>query len=344
MTTPTTMPRRRVLVLGTGAMGCLFAASLARRGHAVTVGGGWREGLRSIAQDGITVEDSGSVWRAEVRACALDRLGPGHDLVLVLTTSRRTAAVAGVAAAAVAADGVILTLQNGLGNRELLAAAAGEERVAAGVTAVGATLLGPGRVRLGGQGTTVLGGPDQARLERAREVLADAGFAVEVTADLQAALWTKLAVNCSINPLSAISRLPNGRLVAVPAWRLELEAAAREVGKVAAAKGIRISVDLARHAVGVARATAGNRSSMLQDLDAGLPTEIDALCGALVAEARRARVPVPVNERLADRVRELERIALSPGRTAVRPYGRQRDVGAHGCAPGSEGLRTGVAG
>lgn len=90
---------------------------------------------------------------------------------------------------------------------------------------------------------------------------------------------------------------------------MELEEAAREVGRVAAAKGIHIGLDLARHAVDVARATARNRSSMLQDLDAGHPTEIDALCGAVVCEARRVRVPVPVNARLAHRVRALERIA-----------------------------------
>jgi len=91
----------------------------------------------------------------------------------------------------------------------------------------------------------------------------------------------------------------------------------REVGRVAAAKGIHIGLDLARHAVAVARATAGNRSSMLQDLDAGHATEIEALCGAVVSEARRARVPVPVNARLAHRVRALER--LVPGRGAPPP-------------------------
>ncbi|MEE8524974.1 MAG: 2-dehydropantoate 2-reductase [Thermoanaerobaculia bacterium] len=304
--------RQRVLVLGTGAMGCLFAASLGRCGACdVTVSGSWHRGLSTLDEDGIAVEDRGSVWKTVVRTRRLDRLDPAYDLVLVLTTSRRTAAVAAIAADTVAADGLILTLQNGLGNREVLAASAGEMRVAAGATAVGATLLGPGRVRIGGRGPTILGGPGggRDRLERVREILAESGFAVEVTADLHAALWTKLAVNCAINPLSAIARVPNGRLVAVDAWRLELEEAAREVGRVAAAKGIHIGLDLARHAADVARATARNRSSMLQDLDAGHPTEIDALCGAVVAEARRVRVPVPVNARLAYRVRALERIA-----------------------------------
>ncbi len=308
------MPERsrpRVLVFGTGAMGCWFAACLAHRGGCdVTVTGSWRQGLEAISK-GIEVEDDESAWKASVEARALDRIDGRFDLVLVLTTSRRTAGVAAAAAVAVAAGGLILTLQNGLGNREILAAAAGEGQVAGGVTAAGATLLGPARVRTGGRGCTVLGGSgvDRERLERARDLLAASGFEVEITSDLEATLWTKLAVNCAINPLSAISRLPNGRLAAIDAWRLELEAAAREVGRVATAKGVRIGRDLANHAVGVARATAGNRSSMLQDLVAGQPTEIEALCGAVVAEGQRVRVPVPVNERLARWVREREQIA-----------------------------------
>lgn len=313
----------RVLVLGTGAMGSLFAACLAGRGgFDVTVGGSWPEGLAAIAADGVTVEEPGGTWTARVDARPVADLARSHDLVLVLTKSWKTAAVAPVAARAVADQGLVLTLQNGLGNREILAAAAGGERVAAGVTGVGATLLGPGRVRLGGCGRTVIGdrGLDHRRLDRGRldwaaRALEATGFTVELTGDLPRAQWTKLAVNCALNPLTALSGLTNGRLVAGETWRRELEAAAREVGRVAAAKGIGIEVDLGHHALGVARATARNRSSMLQDVQSRRPTEIEALNGAVVAEGQRMAVPTPVNALLAERIRDWETRALVPPAT-----------------------------
>src|SRR6185436_3180429 len=136
-----------ILILGTGAMGSLLAARLARGGAArVTVAGTWAEGLETIGRHGITVEDDSGCWSVPVATATLSHPGKA-DFVLVLVKSTRTAAVAGTAARAVDPGGSILSLQNGLGNIEVLARAAGHDRLAVGVATLGATLLAPGRVR-----------------------------------------------------------------------------------------------------------------------------------------------------------------------------------------------------
>jgi 2-dehydropantoate 2-reductase len=298
-----------VTVLGTGAMACLFGARLARTGAArVTLAGSWPAGLTALAKDGIRVREDAGEWQVPVTALPLAGALPPSELVLVLVKSHQTAAVAPHAARARSDDGLVLTLQNGLGHRELLAEAAGSDHVAVGVTPVGARLVAPGVVRPGGDGITVLGrSPVLAdRLTRAAELLSAAGFPSELTDDIERLVWRKLAVNAAINPLTALLGVPNGALLADPIAHSELLAAAREVGAVAAARGIDLGADPAELAEAVARATATNHSSMLQDLERGARTEVDAINGAVVAEGQRLGVPTPVNAMLWAAVRERE--------------------------------------
>jgi len=285
-------------------MGSLLAARLARGGAEVTVAGTWREGLDAIARRGITVEDETGHWSVPVATAPILDAGPA-DFVLVLVKSARTADVAGHAARALAPGGVIVSLQNGLGNREVLAQAAGPHRVAIAVTTLGATLLGPGRVR-GFPGRIVIGTTNPAPVSRLVRAFRAAGIETETTADIDRLVWRKLAVSCSVNPVSALLGVANGALLSSAEGRARVAAAAREAGAVAAAKGIDLQADPAELALDVAARTAGNRSSMLQDLDRGAATEIDALCGAVVAEGAILAVPTPVNAALWREVRERE--------------------------------------
>jgi len=293
-------------------MACLFGARLARLGGTVTLVGTWPEALQIIARDGIEVEEGDRRWRA---VPAVERLGGAlgpADLVLVLVKSHRTAAIAPRASAARGPAGRVLTLQNGLGNAEVLAAAAGPLHVDAGVTTAAAALLGPGRVRVSGLGRTHLAPSPGASWIAA--LLEGAGFPIEIAGDLRVVIWRKLAANCAINALSALRGVPNGALLESPVDRARLEGAAREVGAVAGAQGISLGADAAEIAVGVARATAWNPSSMLQDLERGAATEVDAINGAVVREGRRAGVPTPINEALWREVlaREARRPSEAP--------------------------------
>ena len=209
----------------------------------------------------------------------------------MLVKSHQTAAVAPLAARSAGASGIVATLQNGLGNREILAAASGRP-VVAGVTTIGATLLGPGEVRVLAGRVTIGAEPDtEEPAHRLASLLRRAGIEVHTTPDLAPVAWAKLAVNCSVNPLTALAGCPNGALLEDEASREALRAAAREVGAVAAARGIRLLEEPGEWALRMARDTGTNRSSMLQDVERGARTEIDALCGAVSREGRERWSP-----------------------------------------------------
>ncbi|MEX2160802.1 MAG: 2-dehydropantoate 2-reductase [Anaerolineales bacterium] len=285
-----------MLIVGTGALACLFAARLAGAGYPVLMLGSWPEGLAALQERGVTlVLPDGSRKTYPVRASANPADFSDSKFALVLVKAWQTDRVAARLFESLAVDGLALTLQNGLGNRETLVEKLGAERVAYGVITTGATLLGPGEVRWAGEGQITLGA--HARLAPVAEALAAAGFKVVTVEDVNSVAWSKLVINAAINPLTALLDVPNGELLTRPAARELSAALAGEVAAVAAAKGIALSFsDPAAAVEDVARRTAANLSSMLQDVRRGAPTEIDAICGAVVRAGREAGVPVPVNE------------------------------------------------
>ncbi|TAK13045.1 MAG: 2-dehydropantoate 2-reductase [Anaerolineae bacterium] len=285
-----------VLIVGTGALACLFAARLAALGVEVTMLGTWREGLLALMQWGVTlVQTDGHQTSYKVKATDNPADCAGARYALVLVKAWQTESAAERLAQCLADDGLALTLQNGLGNYETLAAALGPERVALGTTTTGATLLSSGRVRPGGEGVVSVGAHE--RLGPLAGLLKQAGFNVETLADVQTLIWGKLVINAAINPVTALLRTANGEILTrESAWGLSAQLA-REVAAVAAAKGIELAFDdPAAAAEKVAERTAGNHSSMYQDIQRGAPTEIDAICGAVVAAGREAGVPTPANE------------------------------------------------
>jgi 2-dehydropantoate 2-reductase len=280
----------RIHVLGTGALASFFGARLSRVGE-VTLVGTWTEGIDAIARGGIVVDTPGTEAAFAVKAVRLGTPLDAGDLVLVLVKAWQTDRVAREVPALTAPDGHVLTLQNGLGNVEKLGPGA-----LLGVTEQGATLVAPGRVRPAGDGPTHIAGPQSLAA-----VFRSAGLdARAVDPALGASLaWGKLAVNAGINALTAILEVPNGQLLERPEALSLLERAANEVAEVARAKGIALPFpDAAAEARRVARATASNLSSMLQDVLRGAPTEIDAINGAVVREGARLGVPTPANETL----------------------------------------------
>lgn len=291
-------------------MGSFFAARLARIGTPVTLAGTWADALARAADPGITVEEGDARWTVRVDAAPRAALPAGaFDVTLVLVKAHQTAAVAGVAAAATARDGLVATLQNGWGNRETLQAAA-PGRVAAGISVTGIAVVGPAHVR-GAHRRTVLGydAATEVRVRALAALLNEAGLATEVSPAIDAHLWAKLAVNSALNPLSALLGRTNGALVADPVAKLAVVEAAREVGEVARARGTAIDGEPVEAALAVARATADNRSSMLQDFDRGAATEVDFINGAVCREGRRLGIPTPVNDRLWRSVRERQGLA-----------------------------------
>lgn len=294
-----------LLIVGTGAMACLFAAKLAAAGIPLRMLGSWPEGVAALRSNGVTiVEADGSqkTYPVDVRQRARDCAGT--DYALVLVKSWQTEHAAHQLAECLAPDGVALTLQNGLGNREMLAKHLGAQRVTLGVTTSGANLIGPGVVRQAGDGVTTL--TAHPRLGPLADQLRAAGFLIESSPDANALLWGKLVTNAAINPPTALLGVPNGVLLERPTARALLAAAAREAAAVSVAQGIALPFpDPVVTAESVARRTAENISSMLQDIRRGAPTEIDTISGAIVRAGSQTGVATPINRTLWQLVKAL---------------------------------------
>ena len=284
-----------VLIVGTGALGTLFAARLAGAGQPVTMLGSWPEGTRALREKGVRLSGAdGLIRQYPVQVAETPAECRGTRLALVLVKAWQTEHAAGQLAECLGEDGLAVTLQNGLGNIEILARYLGRERTALGVTTTGATLLSPGLARAGGEGLVSI--EDHPRLAPLTEALRSASFNVDVVADAGALAWGKLVINAAINPLTALLRVPNGELLERPEARALMGALAREAAAVASAVGVRLHFDdPARAAEDVAHRTAANHSSMYQDIQRGAPTEIDAICGAVCAHGQESGVPTPVN-------------------------------------------------
>lgn len=315
-------PSPPVLVVGTGSLACLFAARLAAAGVQVRMLGSWPDGLKALRTRGVCMIDAdGKEHAYPVLATDKPADCEGTQFALVLVKSWQTTRAAEQLAACLPADGLALTLQNGLGNYETLAASLGEDRVALGVTTLGASLVQPGLVRLAGEGPVMLGEHD--RIGGPATLLRKAGFTIEVVPDPKSLLWGKLVINAAINPLTALLNVPNGDLLKNPAAHALLKAATREAVAVAAACGVSLPYSDAVLAVeSVAQRTAANYSSMLRDVHRGGSTEIDAISGAIVRTGEETGVPTPVNRTLWQLVKALEETA---GRR-VMPLERKREV------------------
>jgi len=288
-----------MLIVGTGALACLFAARFSAAGQPVCMLGSWPEGLQALRRYGVRVRRAdGGLSAYPVRVAGPNGPPPGSNegepFALVLVKAWQTGEAARRLAPFLAAGGLAVTLQNGLGNLEILAEALGAGRAAAGTTTSGATLEAPGVVRPAGEGAVAL--ETNPRLDPLADQLAAAGFAVRRHTRIDGLLWGKLVINAAINPLTAVLGVPNGALLERPGARSLMADLAQETAAIAAARGVSLPfADPAAAVEEVARRTAENLSSMLQDVRRGAPTEIEAICGAVVRAAGEAGLAAPLN-------------------------------------------------
>jgi len=298
-----------LLIIGTGALATLFAARLTSSGHRVTMLGTWLDGLTALRQNGSRMIDAkGDEQNFSVHATDDPKECRGAKYAIVLVKSWQTERTARQLKECLADDGLAITLQNGLGNQEILVKELGQPRVALGTITIGATLLGPGLVKAGGDGKISI--EAHPAIGPIKEALMSANFKVEVVDDALAIVWSKLIVNAAINPLTALLKVTNGELLERPAARGLMHALAEEAASVASAEKVNLPFrDPAAAVEEVARRTAGNHSSMLQDIWRGAPTEIDAICGGVARTGERHHIPTPINYACWQLVR-----AMRPGK------------------------------
>lgn len=295
----------RIVVFGAGSLGSLVGGILAREPTTEVTLVGRDPHVSAVCESGLEV--AGEYETTVEPDATTDGTGLEADLAVVAVKSFDTE---GAAETLATGDyDVVLSLQNGMGNEETLAAHL-ERPVLAGTASYGAVLNEPGRVECTGVGEIVLGPRDGGRSDRADRIgdlFESAGLETTVAADMPRRLWVKLAVNAGINPVTALARVENGAVLDVGTNDLA-RSAARETARIARSCDVRLSN---REAVAqleaVASDTAANTSSMLQDVLAGRRTEIDAINGYVVDRAIEAGLEVPTNRLLASLVSTWER-------------------------------------
>ena len=299
-----------ICVFGAGSLGSLVGGLLADE-HDVTLVGR-QPHVDAVTTDGLRIV--GALDRTRSVAARTD--APEQADLAVVTVKSFDTETAARDLGHVSLDGA-LSLQNGMGNEELLASHL-DCPVLAGTCTYGARLLEPGIVECTGTGTIVLGpheGGTSSFADRAGEAFAETDIETEVSEEMPRKRWEKLAVNAGINAATALARVPNGALVGGPAEPVARNAAL-ETARVGRRQGITLDdEELVDTTLAVADATARNTSSMLQDVRAGKRTEIDAINGFVVDQADE---PVPVNETLACLVRAWEESHEPGGRERTR--------------------------
>jgi len=299
----------KTVIIGAGAMGSLFGGLLSEAGADVWLLDVWEEHVQTLNREGLSIEWQGHSRRISVKATT-DPDEPGQaDLVILFVKSLQTPVAAKTAAALLSDQGITLTLQNGMGNADILAGAVSGRPVLAGTTAHGATMLGPGTIRHAGKATTYIGGwhgTDHSQASRVADFLSSNSIQTEAVKDIQPIVWHKLLVNIGINAITALTGIKNGQLPDLPETRALSAAAIAEAAAVARAQNIDIAEEIVEQTVAIAHSTGSNRSSMGQDIDARRQTEIGAINGFIVREGDRSGVDVPVNRTLTSLIETLQ--------------------------------------
>ncbi len=296
--------------MGAGAVGCYFGAMLALAGHKVRMVGRPQH-VEAMNRDGLRLEMKSRDVRVPVRAGADAALLHGVELVLFCVKSGDTEEAAAAMAPHLGRDAVVLSLQNGVDNPERLARVLGQQVIGT-VVYVASEMAGPGHVKHYGRGDLVIA--DSPVTRRIGEVFEAAGVHVDISDNIDGALWTKLIVNCAYNALSAIAQLPYGRLVKGDGVLTVMRDVVQECLAVAAAAGVRVPGDAWQAVERIVDAMRGQLSSTAQDLARGKPTEIDHLNGLVVRKGEALGVAAPVNRTLTALVKLLEQKATARAR------------------------------
>lgn len=300
----------KIAVVGPGALGCLITGLLkSRTKEDVWLIDKLPDRAKRIREEGIRVEGMSSI-SADIDVSADPEEVGACDLVILCVKSYSTEDACKDIKCLVGDKTSILTLQNGIGNIQILNDHFGVERVIAGVTNHGATLLGTGHVRHAGKGDTIIGMPKGkvlGAIKDAANILTKCGMETKISKDIDSVIWSKLVINVGINALTGITRLKNGMLIKHEHARRILRDAVQEAVRIVKRKRIKLSYDdPIQKAESVCKATAANISSMLQDVLSSKRTEIDYINGAITRQGKALGIPTPVNETLTDMIKTIE--------------------------------------
>jgi 2-dehydropantoate 2-reductase len=303
---------KKIAIVGTGAMGSVYAALFASAGYEVWAIDRWKEHVDAMRSHGLRLEGASGERTVPLNASSDPGEAGPCDLVILATKAMQVAEAAASIRPLLRSDTPVLSIQNGLGGPETAARVLGKDRVMVGVVGgFGASMRGPGHAHHNGMELVRLGefgGPITPRLKEVEEIWRSAGFRVKVFDDIDQLVWEKLVCNCSLSGPCAVSDLTTGELMADPDMARVSAACATEAFNVARKKGVKLGFD---DPVAYTRDFASKipraKPSVLLDLLSGRKSEIDVINGSIPRVGRELGVAAPVNEAITALVHAKER-------------------------------------
>ncbi len=273
-------------------MACFFAARLSAAGFKVWMIDEWQEGIQVIQQNGIQLTSGHSTQIQHVKAIYPPQKAPACAYALVLVKSWQNVWAAQILRQSLEPEATVITLQNGLGNSRVLKEESGIKQIYSAVTTLGATLVSAGVIRAFDQGNIQL--ESIPALQELTGLFKQAGFNVLPHANIDEIIWGKLLVNAVVNPLTALLEVPNGQLLELPALKEPMMNLINEILAICAALNINLPYpEPTLHLQNVLKNTAGNYSSMYQDMQRSAPTEIDQINGEIIRLGIELGIPTP---------------------------------------------------
>jgi 2-dehydropantoate 2-reductase len=302
----------KIAIVGTGAMGSVYAGLFASAGHEVWAIDRWRDHVDAMRARGLRLEGASGDRTVKVNATAEARDAGACDLVILATKAMHVAQAAESVKALLGPETPVLSIQNGLGGPDTAAGILGGERVMVGVVGgFGASMRGPGHAHHNGMELVRLGefgGPVTQRLRKVEEAWRGAGFRVKVFDDIDQLVWEKLICNCAYSGPCGISERTTGEVMDDPDLSKVSAACASEAYAVARAKSVKLDfTDPVAYVRDFGSKIPKARPSVLLDLLAKRKSEIDVINGSIPRVAKQLGLAAPVNEAITRLVRAKER-------------------------------------
>lgn len=297
----------KIAIMGAGAMGCMFGAKCVRSGQDVCLVDGWKDHVDKMQKDGLNVERKGETYNVKIKAVmevqeAVDYFGGAAELVMIFCKGMQTDEMVRRSLPLINEETCVLTLQNGIGNPEIIGKYVDHDRVLFGAASAGSVLLGPGSIRDTTSDRPVLihimplSRVMNDRCREVADVITKAGMGTEAELGTEQFVWEKLSLNCCVNATSVMTHMCLKDMTNDPNGKILFDHIVREVANVALAKGVDTSYGHLREFVQLAGSKSEHYPSMLQDARNKRPLELDTITGAIVSEGRRLGIETPVNE------------------------------------------------
>src|SRR5436190_19656446 len=302
----------RIAVVGAGAVGGYFGGMLARAGAPVVMVGR-KSFVDTVTANGLVIERAADQERVSVEATTELSAVASADLILFCVKSNDTVSAAKEIAPFLAADALLVSLQNGVDNVERIRDATKIDALPAAVY-IGVSIPKPGRIKHVARGDLILG-PENERTKCVQEIFVRAGIGCRLTNNIDGEMWIKLLCNCALNAISALGHARYGQIVQCGDAKQLMQDVVDEVLAVARAAGVVLpGVDDRESGMAAAMKIAMQMAdafySTAKDLNRGRPTEIDALNGYIVRQGAALAVPVPINRALVTLVKLAEQVRV----------------------------------